>query len=173
MSKIDAIVDILENVWDNEDVINAWNEKDDKHSSEEHIYYMDSFNELYDGTDPLDIVDIVKGRDFCTSDDYFAYDGYGRIESFSNLEDYSRFDYEELAEYLAESGDSDLFTTIDRDTLLSWFIDEYFPYDETLEDTIRNIIDDCGFDMLTDDWDVIDQEIRERTNADESDDDDE
>lgn len=164
MSKIDAVIDILNNVWDENDVINAWNEMCDKHSYDEHIYYMESFNELHDGLEPLKIVDIVRGRDFCTGDDYFGYDGYGRIESFSDLEDYTRFNYEQLAEYLIENGDGDVIASIDRDDLLAWFVDDYFGgYDsEEFEDLVNNTIEEEGFDLLTDDWDDLEQMIKER-----------
>ena len=161
MNKIDAIIDIIKSNWSTDELVNAWNLRCEKKGyMDEFIENMSSFDEMFQNLSPLEIIDKVRGCDFCTGDDYFAFKGYGNPESFSYAEDYSRFSYEELAEYLVDYGDS-LTTNVDTDELLESFIYEYFDnYDfDQIKQAIETYMEDNTFDLLMDDWDDLNEDI--------------
>ena len=161
MNKIDAIIDIIKTNWSTDELVNAWNLRCEKKGYiDEFIENMSSFDEMFQNMSPLEIVDRVKGCNFCTGDDYFAFNGYGNLESFSYAEDYSRFSYEELAEYLVDNGDS-LTTSVDTDELLESFIYEYFDhYDfDQIKCVIETYMENNTFDLLMDNWDDLNEDI--------------
>lgn len=160
MDKIQAIIDIIEN-WSNDELVNAWNlHCDKKGDMDERIENMCFFDELFQHLSPTEVIDKVKGCNFCTGDDYFAFNGYGNLESFTDVSDYSRFSYGELAEYLVDNGDS-LTTDVDTDELLESFIYEYFDhYDfDQIKCVIETYMEDNTFDLLMDDWDDLNEYI--------------
>ena len=161
MDKIQAIIDIIKDNWSTDELVNAWNLRCEKKGDmDEFIENMSFFDEMFQHLSPLEIIDKVKGCNFCTGDDYFAFNGYGNLESFSCVEDYSRFSYEELAEYLADNGDS--FTAdVDTDELLEYFIYEYFDnYDfDQIKQTIETYMEDNIFDLLMDNWDNLNEDV--------------
>ena len=157
MNKIDAIIDIIKTYWSNKELVDAWNLRcEKKEYMDEFIEDMSFFDEIFQNLSPLEIVDKVRGCNFRTEDDYFAFNGYGNPESFSYIEDYSRFSYEELAEYLADNGDS-LTKKVDSDELLAYFVEEYFDNDDNVRDILSTVIEegDEPFDLLMDDWDDL------------------
>lgn len=157
MDKIDAIIDIIKSNWSTNELVNAWNLRcEKKEYMDEFIEDMSFFDEIFQNLSPLEIVDKVRGCNFRTEDDYFAFNGYGNPESFSYVEDYSRFSYDELAEYLIDNGDS-LTKKVDSDELLAYFVEEYFDDDDNVRDILSTIIEegDEPFDLLMDDWDDL------------------
>ena len=157
MNKIDAIIDIIKTYWSNKELVDAWNLRcEKKEYMDEFIEDMSFFDEIFQNLSPLEIVDKVRGCNFRTEDDYFAFNGYGNPESFSYVEDYSRFSYDELAEYLADNGDS-LTKKVDSDELLAYFVEEYFDDDDNVRDILSTVIEegDEPFDLLMDDWDDL------------------
>ena len=162
MNKIGAIIDIIKSNWSTEELVEAWNFRCDiTNCVDERIESMGFFNEMFQHLPPLEIIDKVKGCNFCTGDDYFAFNGYGNLESFSYIEDYSCFSYEELAEYLVDYGDG-LTANVDTDELLESFIYEYFDnYDnfDQIKQTIETYMEGNTFDFLMDDWDDLNEDI--------------
>lgn len=161
MEKIQVIIDIIKNNWSNEEIADAWNFRCDEDGyMDERIEYMDSFDELFCNLKPSEIAEKVYRRDFCTGDDFFAFNGYGNLESFSDVDDYSRFSYTELAEYLVNNGDS-LTTDVDTDELLEYFIYEYFNhYDfDQIKCVIETYMENNAFDLLMDNWDDLNEDI--------------
>ena len=161
MNKIDAIIDIIKSNWSTDELVDAWNLRCEKKGyMDEFIENMSSFDEMFQNLSPLEIIDKVRGCNFCTGDDYFAFNGYGNLESFSYIEDYSCFSYEELAEYLVDNGDS-LTTNVDTDELLESFIYEYFDhYDfDQIKCVIETYMENNTFDLLMDNWDDLNEDI--------------
>ena len=161
MNKIDAIIDIIKSNWSTDELVDAWNLRCEKKGyMDEFIENMSSFDEMFQNLSPLEIIDKVRGCNFCTGDDYFAFNGYGNLESFSYAEDYSCFSYEELAEYLVDNGDS-LTTNVDTDELLEAFIYEYFDnYDfDQINCVIETYMGNNTFDLLMDNWDDLNEDI--------------
>ena len=161
MDKIQAIIDIIKTNWSTDELVNAWNLRcEKKEYMDEFIENMSSFDEMFQNLSPLEIIDKVRGCNFCTGDDYFAFNGYGNLESFSYIEDYSCFSYEELAEYLVDNGDS-LTTNVDTDELLESFIYEYFDhYDfDQIKCVIETYMENNTFDLWMDNWDDLNEDI--------------
>lgn len=157
MNKIDSIVQIIKNNWDMSDIVYAWNRRcEEMGYSDDFIEYMHSFNDLFSGLSPLEIVETVRNCQFCTSDEYFAYNNYGNLVSFDDVEDYDSFSYEELAEYIVDGGDCGI-EEVNTDQLLNEFIDEYFAdYDsEAMFNLLSEYMEEETFDVLMDDWDVL------------------
>ena len=162
MDKIDVISNIIKENWSNEEIVGVWNDYCDKHCCcDDMIFYMGSFNELYDGVKPIEIVERVIYGDFRTDDDFFAFNGYGNIVSFNDVHDYGSFDMRYVAEYLVDNGDSES-PEVDNEKLLEGFIDEYFmDYDfDTIKGIIEKYMENEIFDLLMGDWDLMDEEIR-------------
>ena len=161
MNKIDTIIDIIKSNWSTDELVDAWNLRCEKKGyMDEFIENMSSFDEMFQNLSPLEIIDKVRGCNFCTGDDYFAFNGYGNLESFSYIEDYSCFSYEELAEYLVDNGDS-LTTNVDTDELLESFIYEYFDHYDfgQIECVIETYMENNTFDLLMDNWDDLNEDI--------------
>lgn len=172
MNKIDAVVEILKE-WDDNSLVEAWNDYcDNSNNGDEAVYPMDSFNDLYCDMPPIDIVSMVEHTNFNSGDDYFAYDGYGRIESFDNITDYTRFEYSELAQYLIDNGDGDLSENIDRNELMSLLYDDMDISSDIALDVLSKFIDENNYDVLTDDWDDITGEFIEYIHTDYNDEED-
>ena len=162
MTQRDAIVSILKD-WDNTSLIDAWNEHCNNDGySDERVFFMGEFNDFFCNMTPLDIVSMVEHTNFRTNDEFFAYDSYGRLVSFDYIEDYSCFDYDQLADYFINNGD-DNTDDVDRDELTSLFYDAMeigdrssnsFNYDVLL-DILTKYIEDNNIDILTDDWDEV------------------
>ena len=178
--KIDAVIQILRD-WNNSDLINAWNEYcDDKGSSDNRVYMMCEFNDFFNHLTPLDIIEMVEHTTFYTNSDYFAYDNYGRLVSFDDVEDYYCFDFTELAEYLTENGDNNT-EEVDRDELLSLLYDAMEIGDRTSnslnQDVLMNVlekfIENNDHDILTGDWDEITGEFVEYLHTDYNEDNEE
>lgn len=161
MGKLEAIISII-NVWPDSELVNAWNILcDNTDKKDNHIENMESFDEKFQHLSPLEVLEMVRGCEFGTRDDYFAFDKNGNIESFSEIVDYSCFSYYELAEYISEMSDS-MTAEFDYDTLLDDFICEYFgEYDEyEMRVIIGSYKENNPLDLLKDSWDELGRKIR-------------
>ena len=159
MQKFDAVVSMLQDM-SNSDIFVLWNKMcEDTSNYDEHIEYMDSFNELFYGSEPLEIIDMAN-TDFSVNDDYFAFDRAGRLESFSYIEDYSCFDYSYIASHIIENGCDDV--DIDTETLIDTFAEEYsgdFPRGFNIQEALEELAYEWDFNILTDDWDEINEQL--------------
>lgn len=164
MEKFDAVVSMLQEL-SNSDTVALWNKMcEDTSNYDEFIEYMDSFNELFYGRDPLDII-AMANSDFSVNDDYFAFDRAGRLESFSYVEDYSCFDYSYIASHIIENGCDD--DAIDLETLIETFAEEYsgdFPRGFDIQKALEELDEEWEFNILTDDWDEINEELHKFKN---------
>lgn len=137
------------------------------------IYDMASFKELHDGMDILDIIDRVTYGDFRSGDEYWMYNAYGNLESFSYLKDY--IDLYELTDYIIEYGES-VFSEIgvdvahsfyddDTETIRDAFLEEKFP-NANEQDKARFLLsmwDRDGYipDYVTEDWETLKSEVED------------
>ena len=169
MDKIDAIIEIVSNKWETSDIVHAWNLmiknkavkcKISPMSSPDEvrckIFPMSSFNEMFDSKSHLDVIKMVHNCQFGVDDDYFSFNTEGDIESFSDINDFSSFSYYDLADYLADKGDS-LTKEVDSDELLAYFVEEYFDDDTNVRNILSDIIEkgEEPFDLLMDNWDDL------------------
>ena len=156
MDKIDTIIEIVSKKWDTSDIVDAWNLMHENKEVDYKIFPMSSFDEMAGGMSYLDVIQMVHNRPFGVKDDYFSFNADGDIESFSDIDDFSAFSYYELAEYLADNGDS-LTKEVDSGELLAYFVEEYFDDDDNVRDILSDIIEkgEEPFDLLRDNWDDL------------------
>ena len=156
MDKIDAIIEIVANKWETSDIVHAWNLMLEGKEVRRKIFPMSSFNEMFDTKSHLEVIKMVHNCQFGVDDDYFSFNADGDIESFSDINDFSSFSYYDLADYLADKGDS-LTKEVDNEELLAYFVEEYFNDNEYIRDILSTIIEkgEEPFDLLMDDWDIL------------------
>ena len=156
MDKIEAIIEIVANKWETSDIVHAWNLMLEGKDVRCKIFPMSSFNEMFDSKSHLEVIKMVHNCQFGVDDDYFSFNAEGYIESFSDINDFSAFSYYDLADYLADKGDS-LTKKVDSDELLAYFVEEYCDDDDNVRDILSTIIEegDEPFDLLMDDWDDL------------------
>lgn len=65
--------------------IELWNNLCDDYAYEERLYHMDDLDELLGDRKPSELLTMVDD-DFSYNDDYFYFDGYGRLCSVKYLE---------------------------------------------------------------------------------------
>ena len=65
--------------------IELWNDFCDDYAYEERLYHMDDLDELLGDRKPSELLTMVDD-DFSYNDDYFYFDGYGRLCSVKYLE---------------------------------------------------------------------------------------
>lgn len=162
MDKKDVVISIIKE-WDNSDLVDAWNKFcEDSNNNDERIYSMFEFNEFFNHLTPLEVIDLVDKHLFGTNDDYFAYDNYGRIVSFDDIDDYYCFDFSQLADYLIENGDDDI-TEVSKEELMTEFYDlEHIGFrvscslnDDIVMNSLEKYIEENNYNLLTDEWDEI------------------
>lgn len=65
----------------------------------EPVNYIEEFNEVCAGFDPLDIVFKVRFGGFNPNHDYFTFDGYANLESIENVAEWLEDYVDEMADY--------------------------------------------------------------------------
>lgn len=108
MTRYDAIKDVLEQMNSN-DLIAIHNDYCmNVDYMDDYIYCMfDDFDQLMEGRTPLDIAACCYYGDFCPNHDYFKFDGYGNVVSFSFANDSnSGIDISDIAKYINDDEDA-------------------------------------------------------------------
>lgn len=87
MSKEEAIRNYVEGLstGDLRDVVNDINGWDGSLDNLQY-YTMDEFDELMGSYTPIEIAQLVSYGDFNPCDDYYGFDGYGNLKSYSDYE---------------------------------------------------------------------------------------
>lgn len=76
---------------------------------DDYVYFMDDFDEILSGYSPADVAGVVSGGDhFNPNDDYFYFNGYGKLESLPSavFADGEVIFTGDIAEYIARTGDA-------------------------------------------------------------------
>lgn len=98
MTKNERIVSLLERM-DTPYLVQIHNEYCELAYCEDgYIYYMEELDEALEGCTPLEIIEKALYGDFNPSDNFFFFDGYANLKSFSYI-GYSNIDIEEIANY--------------------------------------------------------------------------
>lgn len=87
---------------DDSEKVELWNEFCDDYRYEETLFSMDELDDLLAGKKPSELLTMIHD-DFNYNDDYFYFDGYGRLCSVKYLEIFfsqGRGDISEIYEYL-------------------------------------------------------------------------
>lgn len=79
------ILEILQEL-DDETLLTVWNEYcDEDNMFDDHIYWNDEFNEVFQNRFPEDIAQVICNGEFSINDEYFTFNGYGNLKSSSNV----------------------------------------------------------------------------------------
>lgn len=149
-AQLDAIRRTIENDWTDDDYISAWNDYcNNSRYEDDMIFYMGAIDEIMTNSSVSDIMRMCYYGSVDPNDNYFEYDGYGNIQTFSIISESRNFDIAALVNYMAENGE--LGVEVDRDSLLSDFAKVY----DLTDDYADDIVSASGCDLLTDDWDEI------------------
>ena len=90
---------------DDSEKVELWNELCDDYRYEETLFSMDELDDLLAGKKPSEVLTMVHD-DFNYNDDYFYFDGYGRLCSVNYLEIFfsqGRGDIGEIYEWLKDN----------------------------------------------------------------------
>lgn len=90
---------------DDSEKVELWNELCDEYRYEETLFSMDELDDLLGGKKPSELLTMVDD-DFNYNDDYFYFDGYGRLCSVNYLEIFfetGRGDIGEIYEWLKDN----------------------------------------------------------------------
>lgn len=101
---------------------------------------MDNLNDILCGLEPSEIIDKVMYGDFNSNDDYFKFDGYGNLETCSELDMENELDEyrDEIAEYLPDF-QGDVWDATLQELINA---DDSTMFDENLEQVIDDDIDE-------------------------------
>lgn len=75
---------------------------------EGYIYSMEDFDELLDGTKPMDLANKIYYGSFMPNQDYFRFNAYENLESSDTCYDW--FDFDAIADYIFDHKDTETFT---------------------------------------------------------------
>lgn len=101
MTRYEKIKKALDNLTMAE-LVSVHNEYcDNANYYDDHIYFMEEFDEIMDGKTPWEIVRSAYYGDFCPAQDYFWFNGYGNLES-SDFPT-GQIDVDTMAEWIDEN----------------------------------------------------------------------
>lgn len=88
-----------------EDKVALWNEYcDSEYRFDDRIYFMEDFDEIMSGREPLDIARTCYFGDFDPTHEYFWFNGYANLESDYDIDgEKSPFCIDELVDYIVEN----------------------------------------------------------------------
>ena len=150
MNKVESIRKYIENYWTATEIMSAWREYCDRHNySEYYIYNMRDIDDLFGNMTISEFLNICD--DDLSKDDEFIYfsPSTGYLCSLSDFSDIPFFDFDELAEFVA---DSNYIDVISKDYLINDLLDDA---SEDCEGIIRGMIEDGEVDVFEDDWEEI------------------
>lgn len=127
--------EIFNELSDAEKIV-LWNDLCDDYAYEERLYNMDDLDELLGDRKPSELLTMVDD-DFSYNDDYFYFDGYGRLCSVDDFDEFvanGRGDIEEIYDWLGRIGKlKDFAEENDPDYNEEDWYDEEDCYDEDEE----------------------------------------
>lgn len=154
MDRKESIINILEQ-FENETLIKYWNEYASEMCLDDYIYGNDSYTieELFGDIDSA--LRAAFYGSYRYPDEYFILNGYGNLESFDSYDAKSYIDFGLLADYIMDNGCREISEVWYWD-IIADFIEyangKFNDREFTEEDT-------DGFDLVTEDWDDIIEEI--------------
>lgn len=141
--------------WPTTLVVTAWNKYCDFYNSPNDRVYPMTQLEDHIGNKPLrQIINLCHYGDIHPDDEYFEYDGYGNIMTFTDLRDSKNINIDCLVEFVTQSKEFKIH--LDKKRLLSDFAYCYGLTDEEGE----NIVAASNCDIVVEDWDLIYNEGR-------------
>ena len=160
MTRKESIIEVLKCI-ENETLISIWNECCSEVNMDDYIYNNDEYflNETFEKAD--DAVRAVCYGSYEYTDEYVIFNAYGNLVSFDTYDAEKHIDFDILADYIMEN-DCREIQEVWLEDISANFV-EYF--NEKFEDIeIDDEYDLGSWNLLTDDWDDIAEDIIENMN---------
>lgn len=157
MARKESIIEVLKCI-ETKTLISIWNEYCSEENMDDYIYNNDEdfFNEMFEKAD--DAVRAVCYGNYEYTDEYVIFNAYGNLVSFDIYDAENHIDFGTLADYIMEN-DCREIQEVWLEDISANFV-EYF--NEKFEDLkIDDEYDLSSWNLLTEDWDNIVEEIKE------------
>lgn len=157
MAQKESIIEVLKCI-ETKTLISIWNEYCQEENMDDYIHNNceDFFNEMFEKTD--DAVRAVCFGNYSYTDEYVIFNAYGNLVSFDIYDAEEHIDFGTLADYIMEN-DCREIQEVWLEDISANFV-EYF--NEKFEDLkIDDEYDLSSWNLLTEDWDNIVEEIKE------------
>jgi len=157
MAQKESIIEVLKCI-ETKTLISIWNEYCSEENMDDYIYNNDEdfFNEMFEKAD--DAVRAVCYGNYEYTDEYVIFNAYGNLVSFDIYDAENHIDFGTLADYIMEN-DCREIQEVWLEDISANFV-EYF--NEKFEDLkIDDEYDLSSWNLLTEDWDNIVEEIKE------------
>ena len=159
-NKINTIVEIIEDKFNDVNIISIWNcmagHSNGRYSM---IYIMERIDEVLEMLKPSDIIAAVyKNNDFCFGDTYFMYGKTIGLKSF-NVVTSDEINMDILAEYLMTEMPDILMKY--NDSLIKGFIASYNFFNPDAAQHVISTLNAFGhINLIKDDWDKLVELVR-------------
>ena len=157
----ESIIAILK-AMDTDVLINVWNEYCSEENMDDYIYNNDEYTlqEMFDGCEkPVDeALRAAFYGDYRYNDDYVVFNAYGNLKSYDKYNVEEQIDFDTLADYIM---DNDC-----REIQDVWIEDIHGDFEDYFNDKFEDVSIDEDYDLsswnlLTEDWDDIAEEVLE------------
>ena len=156
MAQKESIIEVLK-AMETETLISIWNEYCSNENMEDYIHNNDEyfFNEMFEKPD--DAVRAVCYGSYEYTDAYVIFNAYGNLVSFEIYDAEKHIDFDTLAEYIMDN-DCREIQEVWLEDISANFV-EYFNKFEDIK--IDEDYDLSSYNLLTEDWDDIAEDIIE------------
>lgn len=103
----DEFKEVFYNQMSESDMVNLWNRVCDANNFESWLYNMDDLDEIVGNRTPTDLIGMLDDK-FSLNDEYFYFDGYGRLHSVDSTYEFftnGAGDDNEVFRYLSNDDD--------------------------------------------------------------------
>ena len=155
----EAIIAILK-VMDTDVLVDVWNEYCSEENMDDYIWNNDEYTleDMFSGCkNPVDeALRAAFYGDYRYSDEYVVFNAYGNLKSYDNYNVEEQIDFDTLAEYIMNNDCREI-----QDV---WFEDIHGEFEDYFNDKFEDVSIDEDYDLsswnlLTEDWDDIAQEV--------------
>lgn len=157
----ESIIAILKDM-DTDVLINVWNEYCSEENMDDYIYNNDEYTlqDMFNGNqNPVDeALRAAFYGDYRYCDDYVVFNAYGNLKSYDKYNVEEQIDFDTLADYIM---DNDC-----REIQDVWIEDIYGDFEDYFNNKFEDVSIDEYYDLsswnlLTEDWDDIAEEVLE------------
>ena len=154
----ESIIAILK-VMDTEVLVDVWNEYCSEKNMDDYIWSNDEFTlqEMFSGNSAVsDALRAAFYGDYRYNDDYVVFNAYGNLKSYDDYNVEEQIDFDTLAEYIMDNDSREI-----QDV---WIEDIHGDFEDYFNNKFEDVSIDEDYDLsswnlLTEDWDDIAQEV--------------
>lgn len=169
MNKIKSIISVLKQM-ETDTLINIWNDYCNEENVDDYIYTNDEYtlNDLFGGRKDgvNEVLRMAHYGHYDYTDDYFIINAYGNFTSFDEYDAEQHIDFDYLANFIADNDCREIQENYIEDIICDFitFFHEKFEDIEIDED-----FDFSSYNLLTEEWDDIAEDIIETIKSENND----